>query len=84
MLSNVFKVIIEAYRSVKRQKNLIRQTQRERALLSEDRQSNNNESDTDSIYESYNTVSKSNFMTESTRKKISWLDNAKIRYGIKA
>ena len=31
VLTNVFRVIVEAYRSVKRRKNLIRQTQRERA-----------------------------------------------------
>ncbi len=31
VLTNVFRVIVEAYRSVNRRKNLIRQTQRERA-----------------------------------------------------
>jgi len=71
-------VIIEAYRSVKRQKNFARQTQRERALLSEDRRSDSNQSDDDSLYESYN--NNSNSLTDSL-KKISWLDNAKIRYG---
>lgn len=83
VLSNIFRVIIEAYRSVNRQKNSVRQTQRERALLSDDRESHNNEvddSETDSIYESYYNRSE-NSMTESARKKISWLDNAKIRYG---
>ncbi len=71
-------MIIEAYRSVKRQKNFARQTQRERALLSEDRRSDSNQSDDDSLYESYN--NNSNSLTDSL-KKISWLDNAKIRYG---
>ena len=79
-MSNIFRVIIEAYRSVKRQNNLIRQTQRERALLSEENGGNEASSETDSIYDSYYS-SKSESLTASARKKIAWLDNAKIRYG---
>ena len=78
VLSTIFKVVYEAFKSKKRRKNLVKQKQRERALLVDDE--NSNASDFESSF-NFDRQQGGNRFDSNSYNKISWLDNAKIRYG---
>ncbi|RNA38812.1 Solute carrier family 15 member 4 [Brachionus plicatilis] len=73
VITKVIRIIQEAFRSVKRQKNFIKQKERERKMLSE----------SEDEQERFDTYSTENEEDDSgtSYKTISFLDNAKIRFG---
>lgn len=71
VITKVIKIFQEAFRSIKRQKNFIKQKERERKMLSE--------SEDEEKFVNYSTDEDDD--SGISYKKISFLDNAKIRYG---
>lgn len=72
IITRVVRIIQEAFKSKKRQKNFIKQKEREKKMLSE--------SEDEERFVTYSTENEDDELAASY-KTISFLDNAKIRYG---